>query len=123
MITPKSSWNSDRMAAAFCNRREPKRVVPRPAAFYTQYKIGGDTVTVLTRRGRKVFSRQFGEEITSACVVDEELRVETVNGSRFQFDIWTGKLLASATKEGQQSREALPGNCSGLASLNFSPAA
>ena len=122
MITPKSSWNSDRIAAAFCNRRQPKRAVPRPAAFYTQYKKGGDTVTVLTRRGRKVFSRQFGEEITSACVVDEDLRVETANGSRFQFDIWTGKLLASTTKEGLSS-EALPGNCSGLASLNFAPAA
>ena len=77
---------------------------------------------VLTRRGRKVFSRQFGEEIASACVVDEELRVETVSGSRFQFDIWTGKLLESAVTEGQSS-EALPGNCSGLASLTFAPAA
>lgn len=123
MRTLKSSWNSDRVAAAFCNRRQPKRAVPRPAAFYTQYKNGGDAVTVYTRRGRKVFSRQFGEEIASACVVEEELRVETVSGSRFQFDIWTGKLLESAVAEVQQSRDALPGNCSGLASMNFSPAA
>ena len=122
MRTLKSSWNSDRVAAAFCNRRQPKRAVSRPTAFYTQYKNGGDAVTVYTRRGRKVFSCRFGEEIASACIVNEKLRVETVNGSRFQFDIWTGKLLESATKEWLSS-EALPGNCSGLGSLNLFPAA
>ena len=95
MKTIKSSWNSDRVAAAACNRCAPKRIAPRPSALYAQYKMGTNIVSVFTRRGRKVFSRPFGDSILSACVIGDELRVETANGSSFVCDVWTGKLQES----------------------------
>jgi hypothetical protein len=95
MRTIRSSWNSDRVAAAFCNRRVPKRTAPRLSALYAQYQIGSDMVSVFTRRGRKVFTRHFGDTILSACVSGDQLRVETANGGHFVCDAWTGKLLES----------------------------
>ena len=95
MRTLRSSWNSDRVAAAFITRRVPKRTAFRRPALYAQYKIGSDMVSVFTRRGRKVFTRHFGDTILSACVSGDQLRVETANGGRFVCDAWTGKLLES----------------------------
>ena len=95
MRTLRSSWNSDRVAAAFITRRVSKRTEFRRPALYAQYKIGADMVSVFTRRGRKVFTRHFGDTILSACVSGDQLRVETANGGRFVCDAWTGKLLES----------------------------
>ena len=95
MRTLRSSWNSDRVAAAFLTRRAPKRTAPRRPALYAQYKIGADMVSVFTRRGRKVFTRHFGDTILSACVSEDQLMVETANGGHFVCDAWTGKLQES----------------------------
>lgn len=98
MKTPKSSWNSDRMAAAHCNRKAKRAFARRPDR-YAQYKTGGDTVEVVTIRGRKVFSRRFGDEIVSACIMGEKLEVETANGSRYVCDAETGKVLEPNVEE------------------------
>jgi len=95
MRTMRSSWNSDRVAAAFLTRRAPKRTAPRHSKLYAEYKIGSDTISVFTRRGRKVFTRHFGDTILSACVSGDQLWVETANGGRFVCDAWTGKPLES----------------------------
>ena len=91
MRTMRSSWNSDRVAAATLNRRAPKRTAPRPPALYAQYKTGSDMVSVFTRRGRELFTRHFGDTISSACVRGDKLEVETANGVRFVCDAWTGR--------------------------------
>ena len=89
----KSSWNEDRIAASCCNRRHSKKNGPRPSALYAEYKLNTDKVTVFTRRGREVFARRFGDTIWSARIEGEDLRVETVNGSRYKCDAGTGELL------------------------------
>ena len=104
----KSSWNPDRVAAACCNHRPSKGGAPRVAALYAQYKAGSDCVSVFTRRGRKIFARRFGDEILSACVFGDQLRVETRNGGSFACDAWTGKLLESEVPS--QAKEAWAGN-------------
>ena len=76
-----------------CNRRPTKKQGPHPSALYAQHKIGTDTVTVFTRRGREVFTRSFGDVILSARIEGEDLKVETENGGRYVCDAWTGKLL------------------------------
>jgi len=91
----RSSWNSDRVAAAFITRRVPKRTAFRRPALCAQYKIGSNTVSVFTRRGRKVFTRHYGGTILSACVSGDQLMVKTANGGRFVCDAFTGKLLES----------------------------
>ena len=95
MRSIKSSWNSDRIAAAYCNRCAPKKASSRLSALYAQYKTGFDMVSVFTRRGRRVFTRHFGDTILSACVSGDQLKVETTNDGRFVCDAWTGKLLES----------------------------
>ena len=89
----KSSWNADRIAASCCNRRHSKKNGPRPSALYAEYKMNTDKVTVFTRRGREVFVRRFGDTIQSARIEGDDLRVETVNGSRYMCDAVTGELL------------------------------
>ena len=89
----RSSWNSDRIAAAVCCRRHSKKNEHHLSALFAQYKVNSDQVEVYTRRGRKVYSRQFGDTILSACIVGDELQVETMNGGRFVCDAQTGKLL------------------------------
>ena len=93
MQTIKSSWHEDRFAASCCNRRHSKKNGPRPSALYAEYKMNTDKVTVFTRRGRAVFARRFGDTIRSARIEGDDLRVETVNGSRYMCDAVTGKLL------------------------------
>ena len=93
MRTIKSSWNSDRIAAAVCNRPRSKKCKYRPADRYAQFEVGTDAVSVITRRGRAVFTRRFGDEIFSACISGPDLTVETVNGGRFVCDAETGELL------------------------------
>jgi len=93
MKTLRSSWNSDRIAAALCNRPRSKKCRYRPADRYAQFEVGTDTVSVITRRGRTVFTRRFGDGIFSACVSGPDLTVETVNGGRFVCDAETGELL------------------------------
>ena len=93
MKTLRSSWNSDRIAAALCNRPRSKKCKYRPADRYAQFKVGTDAVSVITHRGRTVFTRRFGDEIFSACVSGPDLTVETVNGGRFVCDAETGELL------------------------------
>ena len=95
MKTLHSSWNSNRFAAADCCRRHSKKNGPRLSALYAQYKVNSDQVEVHTRRGRKVYTRQFGDTIISACIVGDELQVKTMNGGRFVCDAQTGKLLES----------------------------
>ena len=58
MRTMKSSWNEDRVAASYCNRRPAKKQGLRPSALYAQHKINTDIVTVFTRRGREVYTRR-----------------------------------------------------------------
>ena len=94
-----SSWNENRIAAAFCNCRPKKSVATPVAKLYAQYRENSDTVTVFTRRGRKVFSRQFGGIIFSACVRGDELQVETVNGGTFVCNAMTGELLEATAPE------------------------
>ena len=89
----KSSWSLDRIAASACNRRPAKKQGPRPSALYAQYKINTDTVTVYTRRGREVYTRQFGDVIVSARIEGDTLKVETENGSRYVCNATTGELL------------------------------
>ena len=50
----RSSWNPDRVAASYCNRRPAKKQGPRPSALYAQHKINTDIVTVFTRRGSEL---------------------------------------------------------------------
>lgn len=95
MRTIRSSWNSDRVASAYCNRRPPKRTAPRPSALCAQYKTGSNEVSVFTRRGRELFSRHFGGTIASACVRGDKLEVLTANGGSYVCDAWTGILLES----------------------------
>ena len=91
MKTLKSSWNSDRVAAATIAKRScPARPV---SAMFTQYKAGSDEVQVITRRGRVVFSRRFGGAIASACLHGDALEVETVAGRRYVCDVHSGELL------------------------------
>ena len=90
-----TSWNSDRIAAAACCRRHSKKNDLHLSALFAQHKVNSDQVEVYTRRGRKVYSRQFGDTILSACIVGDELLVETMNGSRFVCAAQTGKLLKS----------------------------
>ena len=89
----KSSWNEDRIAAAFCNRSPQKGATPRTAKPAVRCEIDSDRVTVFTKRGRKVFSRQFGDMVYSTCICGNELEVETMNGSIFVCNVRTGKLL------------------------------
>lgn len=89
----RSSWNEDRVAASYCNRRPAKKQGPRPSALYAQHKINTDIVTVFTRRGRQVFTRRFGDVILSSRIDGDDLKVETVNGGRYVCDAWTGELL------------------------------
>ncbi len=89
----KSSWNADRVAASCSNRRHSKKNGPRPSALFAEYKLNTDKVTVFTRRGREVFARRFGDTIRSARIEGDDLRVETVNGSRYMCDAVTGELM------------------------------
>ena len=89
----KSSWSPDRIAASAYNRRPAKKQGSRPSALYAQYKINTDTVSVYTRRGREVYTRQFGDVIVSARIEGDVLRVETENGGRYVCDATTGELL------------------------------
>lgn len=89
----KSSWNEDRIAASCCNRCHSKKNGPRSSALYAEYKMNTDKVTVFTRRRREVFARRFGDAIRSARIEGDDLRVETVNGSRYVCDAVTGELL------------------------------
>ena len=93
MRTMKSSWNEDRVAASYCNRRPAKKQGPRPSALYAQHKINTDIVTVFTRRGRVVYTRRFGDVVLSSRIDGDDLKVETVNGGRYVCDAWTGELL------------------------------
>ena len=93
MSTIKSSWNEDRVAASYCNRRPAKKQGPRPSALYAQYKVNTDIVTVFTRRGREVYTRRFGDVVLSSRIDGDDLKVETVNGGRYVCDAWTGELL------------------------------
>lgn len=90
-----SSWNSDRIAASVSGRRPSSRTAPKPSALYAQYRSNSDTVTVFTRRGRKVYARSFGDTILSALIDGDDLSVKTVNGGRFLCDAATGELLES----------------------------
>ena len=89
----KSSWSPDRVAASACNRRPAKKQGPRPSALYAQYKVNTDTVTVYTRRGREVYTRQFGDVIVSARIEGDTLKVETENGGCYVCNATTGELL------------------------------
>ena len=89
----KSSWSLDRIAASACNRHPAKKQGPRPSALYAQYKVNTDTVTVFTRRGREVYTRQFGDVIVSARIEGDTLKVETENGGRYVCNATTGELL------------------------------
>lgn len=93
MRTMKSSWNEDRVAASYCNRRPAKKQGPRPSALYAQHKINTDIVTVFTRRGREVYTRRFGDVVLSSRIDGDDLKVETVNGGCYVCDAWTGELL------------------------------
>ena len=108
MRTIRSSWNSDRVAAAYCSQHTAKRAPSRRAALYAQHKTGSDMVSVFTRRGREVFSRRFGDEIASAIVIGDELHVETANGGRFVCDAWTGRILESESPASMAPAEHTP---------------
>ena len=116
----KSSWNEDRIAASCCNRRHSKKNGPRPSALYAEYKMNTDKVTVFTRRRREVFERRFGDAIRSARIEGDDLRVETVNGSRYMCDAVTGELLeawpaAEATTETASGKvSAIPETPAGI---------
>ena len=75
MRTMKSSWNEDRVAASYCNRRPAKKQGPRPSALYAQHKINTDIVTVFTRRGREVYTRRFGDTIRPSRIDGDETAV------------------------------------------------
>ncbi len=91
MKTLKSSWNSDRVAAATIAKRTRRvRSVHTP---FAQYRLGSDEVQVLTRRGRVIFARRFDGTIASACVRGDMLEVETTAGSRYVCDAQTGEIL------------------------------
>ena len=51
-----------------------------------------DKVTVFTRRGREVYTRQFGDVIVSARIEGDALKVETENGGRYVCNARTGEL-------------------------------
>ena len=57
-----------------------------------EYRLNTDKVTVFTRRGREVYTRQFGDVIVSARIEGDVLRVETENGGRYVCDARTGEL-------------------------------
>ncbi len=91
MKTLKSSWNSDRVAAATIAKRSRRtRSVSTP---FAQYRLGSDEVQVRTRRGRVIFTRRFDGAIASACVRGDVLEVETTPGSRYVCYARTGELL------------------------------
>ncbi len=91
MKTLKSSWNSDRVAAATIAKRSHRvRSVSTP---FAQYRLGSDEVQVRTRRGRVIFTRRFDGAISSACVRGDVLEVETAICGRYVCDAWTGELL------------------------------
>ena len=91
MKTLKSSWNSDRVAAATIAKRS--RCVRSVHTPFAQYRLGSDEVQVLTRRGRVIFTRRFDGTIASACVRGDMLEVETTAGSRYVCDAQTGEIL------------------------------
>lgn len=95
MKTLKSSWNSDRIAAAICNRRSSKKKASRSPTLYARFNDEPNIVSVVIRRGREVFSRRFDDTVTFARVVGNDLQVETADGSRYVFDAWTGDLLTA----------------------------
>ena len=45
------------------------------------------------------FARRFGDAIRSARIEGDDLKVETVNGSRFMCDAVTGELLKTCSKK------------------------
>ena len=95
MKTLRSSWNSDRIAAAVCSRRPARKTEHRPPALYAQLNVKSNVVSVFTRRGREVFSRRFDDAVYSACIVGNSLQVEMVDGGRYLFDAWSGDLLTA----------------------------
>ena len=58
-----------------------------------EYRLNTDKVTVFTRRGREVYTRQFGDVIVSARIEGDNLKVETENGGRYVCNATTGELL------------------------------
>ena len=95
MKTLRSSWNSDRIAAAICNRRSSKKKASRSPTLYARFNDEPNVVSVVIRRGREVFSRRFDDTVTFARVVGNDLQVETADGSCYVFNARTGDLLTA----------------------------
>ena len=84
-----SSWNSDRVAACCRNKSAARRTSAR-SRLIAQHR--GNEVTLLGSCGGKRGTWMMKVAVSSAIVRDGRLAVETVDGSKYEYDIETGKL-------------------------------
>lgn len=86
-----SSWNSDRVAACCRNKSAARRTSAR-SRLIAQHR--GNEVTLLGPCGGKRGTWMMKVAVSSAIVRDGRLAVETVDGSKYEYDVETGKLLS-----------------------------
>ena len=86
-----SSWNSDRVAACCRNKSAACRASSR-ARLVAQHR--GNEVTLLGPCGGKRGTWMMKVAVSSAIVRDGRLAVETVDGSKYEYDVETKKLLS-----------------------------
>ena len=86
-----SSWNSDRVAACCRNKSAARRTSAR-SRLIAQHR--GNEVTLLGPCGGKRGTWMMKVAVSSAIVRDGRLAVETVDGSKYEYDVETKKLLS-----------------------------
>ena len=86
-----SSWNSDCVAACCRNKSASRRASSR-ARLVAQHR--GNEVTLLGPCGGKRGTWMMKVAVSLAIVHDGRLAVETVDGSKYEYDVETGKLLS-----------------------------
>ena len=86
-----SSWNSDRIAAC-CRKKPASRRTSSRSHLIAQHR--GNELTLLGLCGGRRGTWMMKVAVSSAIVRDGRLAVETVDGSKYEYDIETGKLLS-----------------------------
>ena len=87
----RSSWNSDRIAAAFI---KSNKVTRQSRGRYLVASYKGNEVKVHGGRGKCYIRLEFDESVESAIVRDEILTVITRDLSRYVHNAVTGELIS-----------------------------
>ena len=82
-----SSWNSDRIAAC-CRKKPASRRTSSRSHLIAQHR--GNEVTLLGLCGGKRGTWMMKVAVSSAIVRDGRLAVETVDGSKYEYDVREG---------------------------------